>query len=183
MRQQCVSYHINKEHRIVFLNDNWQSFADQNSASNLTRHAVLNESIFTFISDESCRHLYQMLIERCRKEQQALSLSFRCDSPAKRRFMFMKVTPLTKGSIGFESCVVREEARNPVQLLDSKQKRSDEFVKICSWCKKIKVDDYFWVEVEEAIEHLGLFSASLFPELTHGICPACFEYVREKFSE
>ena len=107
MNKHCITYHINKEQRIVFLNDDWNKFAIKNKGGHLTSDTVLNKSIFMFISDESCRHLYQMLIDRCRKQQEALKLSFRCDSPERRRFMSMEVIPLENESTGFKSCVVK----------------------------------------------------------------------------
>jgi len=180
MSENCVTYHIDKEQKIVFLNDNWHSFASKNRARHLTSRAVLNKSIFTFITDESCRHLYQMLITRCKKKQEAFELSFRCDSPDRRRFMLMKIIPLESESTGFRSCIIREETRSPIKLLDVDIDRSNEFVTICSWCKQIRVDNDNWVEVEEAIERLELFGASPLPQLTHGLCPVCYEYVQQQ---
>lgn len=182
MNKHCVTYHIDKEQRIVFLNDNWNLFANSNSGGHLTSNTVLNKTIFTFISDESCRHLYQMLIQRCRKKQKVIKLSFRCDSPETRRFMLMEIIPLENESIEFKSCIVKEVSRDPVKLLYMNVDRSDEFVKICSWCKRVRVNENNWVEVEDAIEKMGLFSVQVLPQLTHGMCQKCYEYVRKKFS-
>lgn len=88
--------------------------------------------------------------------------------------MLMEIIPLEDESTGFKSCVVREEARDPVKLLDIDIDRSDEFLTICSWCKRIRVDKKNWVEVEQAIEQLGLFGASLLPQLSHEMCPRCY---------
>ena len=179
--KNCITYHINKEQRIVFLNEGWYSFAKKNKASYLSSDTVINMPIFQFITDESCRHLYQMLIKRCREKHKALRLSFRCDSPEKRRFMSMEIIPLEKDATAFKSCVVREESRYPVELLDVDVDRSDEFVSICSWCKKVRVDGNNWVEVEEASEQMGLFGAVALPQLSHGMCPMCLENTRKKF--
>ncbi len=181
MSKSCITYHINAEQRIVFLNDDWYSFAEKNKASYLTSDTVVNKPILQFITDESCRHLYQMLIKRCREKRKALRLPFRCDSPDRRRFMTMEIIPIEKGGIAFKSCVVKEESRGPVDLLDVDTDRSAEFVNICSWCKKVRVDGNNWREVEDAIDQMGLFGAVALPQLSHGMCPMCLENTRKKF--
>jgi len=44
-------------------------------------------------------------------------------------------------------------------------------IPICSYCKNIRNDENFWVQVEEYITH---HSKALF---SHGICPKCYENV------
>ena len=182
MSKNCITYHIDKEHRIIFLSDEWQSFANENKASFLTADTVINKSIFEFIADGECKHLYQMIVDRSRKEQVEMRLSFRCDSPDKRRFMSMEVFPLKDEAIGIKSCILREEIRDPVLLMSTGIDRTDEILLICSWCKKVKTDENKWVEVEEAIEQMGLFGASSFPKLSHGMCPACSGEVRKELA-
>lgn len=52
--------------------------------------------------------------------------------------------------------------------------RSEEFVIICSWCKLVEVESG-WLEVEEAIDKLGLFDEPVLPRISHGCCSPCFE--------
>ncbi len=48
---------------------------------------------------------------------------------------------------------------------------------ICAWCKNIRDDKGYWKNVEEYITELtGTF-------LTHGICPTCYERLREQHTE
>jgi hypothetical protein len=89
--------------------------------------------------------------------------------------MEMEIFPLNHELIGFRSCILKEEPREPVALLDPVAVRSDELVKICSWCKRVQLDHSEWVEVEEAVARLGLFHANQLPGLTHGMCPSCYE--------
>ncbi len=49
------------------------------------------------------------------------------------------------------------------------------FVTICSMCKKIKVSPRQWAEIEEALVELRLFEVDEMPQLTHGICPSCYQ--------
>jgi len=178
----CVTYYIDKENRLTFVDDKWYEFALDNKAAQLTRPVVVNKSLFSFISDESTIHLYKMLIERIRKEQETLGFAFRCDSPDRRRFMEMVLFPLSNNSVGFRSCIIKEELRKTVALLDAGGVRSGDLLKICSWCKKIELDHSVWVEVEQAVESLGLFNVVKLPYLTHGMCPSCHDgYIQELF--
>ena len=178
----CVTYHIDKENRLTLVNDKWDVFATDNNAADLTRSSVINKSLFAYISDESTRHLYKMLTARIRKEHKTLSFEFRCDAPDRRRFMKMMIFPLKNSEIGFRSCILKEEPREYVTLLDAGGARSDDLLKICSWCKKIELDHSIWVEVEEAVESLELFNIVKLPYLTHGMCPSCHDvYMRKLF--
>jgi hypothetical protein len=86
--------------------------------------------------------------------------------------MELEVFPLVDGTVEFQSRSLAEESRQPQAILDPEQPRSEEFVRVCSWCKKVDVGGQ-WVEVEEAVSHLGLFDQALLPQLTHGICLDC----------
>ena len=51
---------------------------------------------------------------------------------------------------------------------------SDEILVICSFCKRIRVEEAQWVEVEEAVRLLELNEAWPLPQLSHSVCEACF---------
>jgi len=78
-------------------------------------------------------------------------------------------------SIHFESQIVRTESRPPVELLKADIKRSEQFLRICSMCKRIALSANDWVEVEVAVQQLELFQRSVMPQFTHGICQDCFK--------
>jgi hypothetical protein len=46
---------------------------------------------------------------------------------------------------------------------------------MCGWCKRTQLPTGRWVEIEEAVEELGLFEDSPLPGVTHGICLPCHE--------
>jgi hypothetical protein len=121
-----------------------------------------------------------MLLNRVRHHRQPLYFSFRCDAPHLRRFMQMEISSLAASGVALNSCIVREEPREPVALLDPDTAHSDDFLKICSFCKKVKLEDDGWAEVETAIERLHLFDVDKLPALTHGICPPCHADYRLK---
>lgn len=182
MSKYCITYHIDNNHNIVYLSNEWQFFADENKAKKLTSETVLDKSLFDFITGRESVHIYEMLINRIKQVQAKINFSFRCDSPERRRYMDMEIFPVDGELIGFKSCVLREEPREPVRLLDVDIERSDEFINICSWCKNVDIGGK-WVEIEKAIEKLEIFNSSVLPQLSHGVCSSCYENIRDKITD
>lgn len=175
MAQHCITYHLDRHDRIVYIGDGWQAFADENKAGELTRERVVGRSMYDFISNKESRHLYELIVQRCREQRLTMNIPFRCDAPDKRRFLNLEISPLADGGLAFVSCIKREEPRSPVALLDREADRSDELIVICSWCKQVRLDENRWVPVEEAVAQLGLFNARLLPRLSHGMCETCHQ--------
>lgn len=177
----CISYRIDEEDRIVHVSENWQKFAVQNQADDLAPEKVLNRSLFDFISGDSSIYFTRRLLENVRRRTEPVILPFRCDAPDTKRFMQMLIHNRDDGLVEFRSCILFEEPRPPIPLLDPIVKRSDQSVTVCSWCKQVLVGNTDWYELEDAVRILDLFSASVQPRLTHGICPSCFDELRMEF--
>lgn len=177
MEDRCIVYHINSDDEIVFIGGIWDSFAAANDGDALSEASVLGRSLFDFISEKESKHLYELLLIRIRESKKEIEFPFRCDSPDTRRYMCMKMTLLDEDMISFHSCIQKEETREPAVLLDTKLKRGDGHIKICSWCKKIKVEEDKWIEVEELAREHQPFEDLELPKLSHGICPDCLEQV------
>ncbi|WP_339132534.1 MAG: hypothetical protein WGN25_10440 [Candidatus Electrothrix sp. GW3-4] len=178
----CTRYLIDRTNRIESVDEAWFYFASQNGGEELMSDMVLSRDISSFISCGSCQELYDMLITSVRVNRKAIEFPFRCDSPEKRRYMKMEMAPQDKGKIVFTSYLEREEVRTPVFFLESSVQRSQKIITICSWCKCIRKDDASWVDVEEAVEKMVLFTRDQLPKLSHGICPVCYERLIQKIS-
>jgi hypothetical protein len=87
----------------------------------------------------------------------------------------MQMTPAPDDGIQFDSVTLATEARTPVELV-SAASLAAALVTVCSWCKRVAVGSE-WVEVEVAVDRLGLFGASPPGGLTHGACRECIELV------
>ena len=168
------SYIIDSDNRVTMVSKEWLRFAQENSATHLTQESIIGKPLFDFIADPETRHLYQMVINKVRSTGTTLSLPFRCDAPGLRRYMQLVIAPLQNQYLQLVGEILREEPREPVPLLDNHTERSDQFLTICSWCKRVKVLNN-WLEVEEAVDELGLFHQSPLPQLTHGMCQQCKE--------
>ncbi|MGF1677686.1 MAG: hypothetical protein ACFCUX_00665, partial [Candidatus Methylacidiphilales bacterium] len=101
----------------------------------------------------------------------------RCDGPACRRLLEMIIRAAADGSVEFETKSLHVEDRAPVALLSRGAARSTELIRVCAWCNRIDSGSGSgeWVEIEDAVERLGLFELQEVPQLTHGICEACFD--------
>jgi hypothetical protein len=86
--------------------------------------------------------------------------------------MELEISPLPDGGLLCTAELERAERRVPVRLLDSQVSRSEAFVGMCSWCKRIRADPELWLEIEEAVSALRLLAETP-PEITHTICPDC----------
>jgi len=171
--QRRFIWSIDAADKLVHVNDDWLAFAQENSAPQLTASLVLNQPIWRFIQGEEASYLYQQIFRRVQVGVSPVTFPFRCDSPDCRRFMEMKLSLLPDGGIEFISHLLREEWRDPIDLLDASRDRSGEFITVCSWCKKIHMPERGWGEIEAAIAALDLFGHRPMPRLTHTICDSC----------
>ena len=168
---------IDNADKIVHVNNCWLAFARENEATELTADTVLDEPLWRFIDGLETSYLYKQILGKVRSGKSPMKIPFRCDSPNCRRFMEMKLSLVPVDSIEFLSTILKLEYRKPVSLLDVTTERSEELLRICSWCKKIYLPHGQWVEIEEAIRFLDFFADAKLPKFTHTICEACHKLV------
>lgn len=161
--------------RIVAVNDEWESFARENDAPQLTRDAVLNRPIWEFITTGETQAIYELIIRRVRTGQTTIWVPFRCDSPDRRRFMEMEVAPLPGGQVRLSSRILHLESRPTVGGWNAPREAGQRIVSVCSWCKRVEIRPQVWVEVEDAISLLKPALGQAEPGLSHGFCERCAE--------
>ncbi len=166
-------YQVDSRDRIRFVDTAWLDFARQNNAAELTEAAVIGQSLWEFIAGRETQHLYRLIFDAVRKERKIATVPFRCDSPECRRYMELSITLLPGDGLEFLVSLIREELRAYVALLDPNVPREEDFVTVCSWCKRVFLPDDDWVEVETGVRHLQLFSDEALPQITHGMCETC----------
>jgi hypothetical protein len=171
--QRSFIWVIDGADKIVRVNDDWLAFAQENSAPQLSASVVLDQPIWRFIQGQETSYLYQQIFSRVRAGVSPVKFPFRCDSPDCRRFMEMQLSLLPGDAIQFMAIMLREERRDPVDLLDASRDKTEEFLKVCSWCKRIDIPGQGWGEIEAAIGALDLFGHQPMPRMTHTICDSC----------
>jgi hypothetical protein len=177
---RVLTYRIDRNDIVVSLDEYWEPFAQENDAPGLTRDSVLGQPLWKFVEGLETRHIYGLILDRVRASSTSATIPYRCDSPDRCRYMEMNISPLAEGGIQFTNRFLREEGRDPQAILDASADRSEEFLTLCSWCKKVKLPESEWVDADVAVERLRLFEALRLPKLTHGICLSCDEVVRKE---
>lgn len=170
-----VVWQVDAHDRIVGVNEAYRQFAIANDAPDLAERTV-GRSLWDFITGDEVAHIYERLLASVRRRGKAIVVPYRCDAPHARRSLLMRITPFKDGMIVFRSVVQREESREAVPLLQPGAARCEEFLRMCSWCNKMYVQDH-WREVEAAVRILGLLSRTELPLISHGMCPKCAESI------
>lgn len=168
-----IRYQIDAHDLLISVSSSWASFAAANGGNNLDPSIVIGQPLWRYIVGKELRHLFELLLQRARRAQHRIILPFRCDSPGERRFMQLEVHAYPDRSVGFVSRLLHAHPRAPIAVLGPGGERTQEWLRICSWCNRAQLPRDEWVEIEEAVSRLGLFNQSQLPQLTHGICPTC----------
>lgn len=166
-------YRIDRNDLLVGFNRQWNHFARDNGAPGLLREKSYKKPLWSFIHDVETRHVHQTLLNKVRLGKAIKGLPFRCDSPALRRFMKMDILPLADGKIEYRCRTIRTETREAVPINSANAGNGESLLRMCSWCKKVDAGNDKWVEIENAISLLGLFTQARVPAITHTICDAC----------
>lgn len=171
-------YVIDDGDRITSVSGSWDLFAAHNDGGARATD-VVGQPLWDFVAHDTTRHVYRDLIARVRSGRR-VAFSYRCDSPTLRRFMRMTISPGTDGAVTFESEVMRSEARDAPAVTISPDVQTGDLLRVCGWCKRVAVTDTEWVEVELAVERLGLMADHSPVGVTHGMCPECFTRVMQE---
>ncbi|MCB1693869.1 MAG: hypothetical protein KDI19_13965 [Pseudomonadales bacterium] len=168
---EVFRYAIDRFDILTDVDDEWERFAAENGAPDLTRDSVVGRSIFSFIAGSETRQIYRELFVRARHNPAPIVIPFRCDAPAIRRDMTLEVIGNSIGDIELTGRLLSAEAREAVAALGDVA-RSDEIVRMCSWCKRVDIEGN-WVDLEVATRELSLFASYPLPRFSHGICTRC----------
>jgi hypothetical protein len=171
-----LSYTVDADDRITAIDGAWDEFAAANGAPGLTRESVIGTRLFDHVMGLEPREIASLLLLRARSGH-AVSVGFRCDAPDRRRFLRLDLVLVAGECVQCTSTLVREEERPAQPLLDPRVPRSGDMLAICSWCRRARAGEQ-WLEIEEAVEKLGLLNEHQLPAITHTICPRCGQELR-----
>ncbi|MCL4693943.1 MAG: hypothetical protein KJ060_15705 [Candidatus Hydrogenedentes bacterium] len=177
-----IEYDVAEDERVVDIRGNWQSFAEANGAPALSVDAVVGHPLLSFFEGSDVREMYRMILHRIRERGKPFSLQFKCDDRDHERLFRLVVSKPDERTVRFSSTLLQEQTRTPVRLFDGSVPRSEEFLSVCSVCKQVDCDGE-WLPVEEAVAKLHLMERDVLPQLSHGLCPACFERTMRELDE
>lgn len=175
-----IIYRVNDKDEIIYVNEEWDRFAKENDGipENLSKN-VLNKKIWSFISGFETKHLYQAILENVRRYKRTANIGIMCDGPTIVRTIDIAIKPLENNFVEFDCAIKKQYERLEVILLDRNVKRSNDFIKMCSYCKAINLENE-WLETEKAVAKLSLFYKKELPQISHGICPDCYKKVMDE---
>ncbi|MDA3863785.1 MAG: hypothetical protein PF689_07965 [Deltaproteobacteria bacterium] len=169
-------YHLDRDNKLCWLGDNWNKFAIENKGGEkVLAENLKGKSLWSQIKDDETRQIYLDLVNKVRKTGNSLRVKAYCDTPALKRELKIIISPLPEDGIRFESIFIKLTPRKRLAILDKDVPRSENFIKICSFCKDIKIKENQWKTTEKAVDHLDLFNQKILPQLTHSICPSCYK--------
>ncbi|GMV94979.1 MAG: hypothetical protein AMXMBFR82_47570 [Candidatus Hydrogenedentota bacterium] len=170
-----IEYDLDADDRIAAIRGDWYSFAVANGAPGLTTDSVIGHVLWSFVDGLDVRSVYRMLVENVRSTGRSNRLSFNCDDRENVRRFDLNIHLGDKGTVQFESTLIETTRRPPVPLFEPAIARSDDAIlTVCSVCKLVDVQGV-WLAVEEALARLNLMSNPVMPQVSHGLCPSCFE--------
>lgn len=174
-REGPVVYRIDRDDRLVFVNERWSEFARDNNGTTLHAADVLGHSLWDFIPDAAVREIYRQIIAEVRSGRK-LVFHYRCDSADHRRQLEMTVKRNEADEIEFSSRVgiIAPRSARP-RPLASVPPGERIFLRMCSWCHSITAPDGTWLPLETAINKLRLLQGKAPWRVTHGVCPSCAE--------
>jgi|GEM_PF-379215 len=178
-----IVYRLDNKDRISYVSPNWDNFVIENDGpDDLLSANVLNKTIWLFISDSETSQIYTAILEKVRKFRKSFKINIRCDAPSIVRYIDISINPLDNENVEFNCVTIRTQPRPPVFILDRKFPRTQELIKMCSYCKAIKVGN-IWLDTEEAVVKLNLFSKEYLPAISHGICSSCYEKFMKELND
>jgi len=170
-----IVYTVDDADRISSVNAAWSDFARRNDGGALLQPTVIGQRLFDSISDATSREVYRAILKRVRRGAEAVRFNVRCDAPGRRRLLEMNIASAGHGAVTFSASPLAEEDRATMALLDPNAPRSDSIVTVCGWCMRLRLTNGTWVELEEGVDTLAFFEANSVPQLSHGMCPSCFD--------
>lgn len=166
-------YCLDAADRIASLNDAYLHDAAAGGPIEAVREALMGRVLWQVLPQAT--DWYGPLVRRARADGREIHFRFRCDTPALRRLLRMRIVPdASTGGVCFESTIVGVQPRPPVALLDPAVPHGSDLVTMCSWCKRVEARGE-WLEVEDALERLEAAGIRSLPSVTHGVCPRCLD--------
>ncbi len=136
------------------------------------------DEVISFINESETKlSAYEYPSTLCLQSgRSAVKSLYLVDKNKKKRYIEETVSPVFRGDklIGAVS-VLKDLTRvfSAVEAYLKKQFR-DRLIPICAWCKKIKINEDFWEQIETYLTNSG------FGVFTHGMCPDCADKIFEK---
>ncbi|MGE3190208.1 MAG: hypothetical protein AB7N90_11045, partial [Vicinamibacterales bacterium] len=139
LRVWDLEYRLGASDEIVAVGGAWHDFAAANDGAAVAEARVVGHSIWTFVAGAEARSLYRRIYARARSGRR-LRFPIRCDSPSSRRVLEMEVA-MDASDLRIRTRTLIDEPREYTPMLAPGAPRSEEFLSICGWCSRVRLDD------------------------------------------
>ena len=178
--QPLYRYCLDEADVIVSVDHWWLAFAQENNVAGLNETSVVGQVLWEFISDEPTQALYKEIHGHVRRSGNSITVPFRCDSPTLKRYMQLSISNRDAGQLLYESTLIRAVPQRRLAVLDPEQKRSNDFLTMCSFCKRSLIEPSGWLDMENIALKLRLYEEQTVPELRYTVCPECADQVHKE---
>jgi hypothetical protein len=168
-------FRVDRTDRILEVGGAWDEFARGNDGERAVAHRVIGTRLLDHISGDVSRMYVRTVFEGVRILGRQVTRSYRCDSPATKRFMEMTVTPEATGGLLVEQRLVRaENLVRPVGIVPGVPGRPGSRVR-CSMCNRLKVGAD-WREIDHPNDDAGTAGPIA---VVYGVCSSCLAGIRQ----
>ena len=150
--------------------------------SNLARENLIGFPLWKFLSCDQLIVILSNLFKKVRLEKKKTSTSFRCDGESERSVQRLDIEPIL--GTGELRCTVTCLETRPRLYSVSLQNcpMGERSLNVCSWCCLVD-GPKGWIELEEAIEVLGLLHDNCGLDIHHTVCPNCCGSLEEQIDQ
>jgi hypothetical protein len=190
-----ISYWVDNQNIICKVDDAWDTNLDaDNWTERASSRGVIGKNLLEFICDDITRMYVATMIESVRISSKTLTRPYRCDSPHKKRFMQMTISPAEaeNGQLCVSHELLREEPlKRPVMFENATEWISEKashqiregraglaaYLIRCSICNRLrdkKTD--LWHETD-SLPHWVVNIAKPI-KIVYGVCTNCMDELK-----
>jgi hypothetical protein len=162
-------YRIDKHDRLIGFDFAFRAFAIATGAPELPEQWV-GRPIWQSSERSELNMVFRALVARARGGQHVV-VPTRCDTPHLMRRIEMTIDAAGDGEVTFTSRVTSARFKSEPTLPAAPPPQ--ELLRMCAWCFQIETDG--WHGAEHVVAQRGLLLGEIPPDITHGICPTCFD--------
>jgi len=183
-----VVYRIDADDRLHVENGTWDQFAKSNGGDSVLKSIVEGRKLWRFITDYATSVLYRLIIERVRSRGGSLVFPYRCDSPRRCRFLRMHISSESNGVVRFESDILTEVPRPPMDIFyrtGDRPVREVSHPTMCSVCKSFRTLDrngMGWRPAEDLTRGANAHAAQNPFSVYNDVCDACRRQILSRLS-
>lgn len=190
---QNISYWLDSKNIICKVDDTWDTHMDSSSwAERASSDTIIGKHLFDFVCDDVTRMYIATMIESVRVIPRTIVRPYRCDSPDRKRYMKMIISPERNGGVCVSHELVREEPLpKPVNFKTVSGKEIElnsnsypglsgvGYLIRCSICNSLKNRKTgSWHEVDTLTEVNIDTTKPL--NVLYGVCPNCMSELRKQ---